>query len=251
MYSFKNHSWILLYLICLVVITTAAIILFDVAFPQTKAKTFETEKKQYHSVIESALELYETPEACLGSLQIAYDSMFAEAGSYRTPPPSLGEVLKGYYTAAIQHKSPEVDPYEIARIDKVLAVVQLQRNEEPYTGLPDSDLAFLVDIKDKLSGADPELTRPLLGRLAAVLLEKNGEAKRYQDEASRANQVTLISLVVAVMALIPALIGFLKWASGLSLNKPGAPPASAVPAGPEPREKKTLMQLMEDDDFAP
>jgi len=219
--------------------TVGLLFLFDVI--PMKTKTFGSEELRFANFFKSALDQYDDPRVCLDNLKIAYDSLFAKTENH--PPPSLGDLLTESYVMAMQlpaiqqevdpeskNKTQETDTYFKARMDRILALVKLQRAEEPYAGLPYSDRELLDDIKDKLTNLDPAIAKPLVNHLADVLLEKNDEAVRYQNETSRANQITILSFIVTVTAFLLTLISFIRWKNTLRpKSRHNASPTGAEP----------------------
>jgi hypothetical protein len=189
-----------------------------------------SEKLQFTLAARSVLDLYEDPADCLDNLKIAYNSIFTR--DLKHTPPSLGSLLTERYTLAligndalIPKDTETKDTKAKGRLDKILAVVNLQRTEEPYADLPYADRELLADIKDKLTSLDPDVAKPLVSNLTAVFLEKNDEAKKYRNETSTANQVALIALIVALLAIIiPVLANLKKWVGGLSPKRDPAAP---------------------------
>jgi len=207
-----------------------AMLIVWVNYDRLTAEKFVVERGQYSAVIRGTLKKYNTPEACLESLKITYASMFSKAKSRYSEPPSLGELLNDHYKSDMQLRGArgEKDREPEDQIDKLLEVINLQRAEEPYAGLPYSDRELLIDIKEKLTTLDPDIAKPLISHLTAVLREKDDEAKRYQSETSTANTISRYSLLATILALVLTAISF-KWAYDLRSKAPPADKAKGEP----------------------
>lgn len=211
--DFKNFLVVIKHVILYIFVPSVGVIFW--IYQDTisvRAKSFDVEKGQFINVVKYTLSHCDAMAVCLDNLRIAHESVFAKAGNGNlNPPPNLSSLLAALYVAAMSNEAANTDPDAKDFIAKLLAVIRLLKSEEPYADLPFSDRELLDSISNKLQSIHPDIAKPLVSHLSAVLIEKNDETRKYRNETSRANQVALISLIVALVALIQPLVGLIKW----------------------------------------